>query len=126
MNPILHRIISYFFASVWIMNGLYCKVLGYVPRHEQIVGRILGLDYAHILTLLIGISEILVSIWIISNIKHRLCVNFQIIIIVAMNILEFFLAQDLLLWGKLNIFFAFIFVVLLGIHEYILKPKINS
>lgn len=29
-------------ALVWLVNGLWCKVLGHVPRHEAIVARVLS------------------------------------------------------------------------------------
>jgi len=42
-------------SLVWLINGLFCKVLDFVPRHELIVSRILGTEYTLILTKLIGI-----------------------------------------------------------------------
>jgi hypothetical protein len=36
------RILNYGIASVWIANGLFCKLLNLVPRHQRIVARILG------------------------------------------------------------------------------------
>ncbi|MCB0660408.1 MAG: hypothetical protein KDC04_05710, partial [Saprospiraceae bacterium] len=53
-----HRILTVFIAIVWQANGLLCKVLNLVPRHEQIVARILGDNYSRILTILIGLSEV--------------------------------------------------------------------
>ena len=38
-------------SLVWLVNGLYCKVLNFVPRHQLIVARILGEDFARILRL---------------------------------------------------------------------------
>jgi hypothetical protein len=37
-------------AAAWLVNGLFCKVLNFVPRHEEIVRRILGDEYSVFLT----------------------------------------------------------------------------
>ncbi|MBL9170823.1 MAG: hypothetical protein JNN07_24030 [Verrucomicrobiales bacterium] len=52
-----------FFAGVWLVNGMYCKVLDGVPRHRWIVARILGEDHSLFLTRLIGIAEIAMAVW---------------------------------------------------------------
>ena len=119
----LHTILNYFIAAVWIANGLFCKVLNLVPRHQEIVARILGNEYAGLLTRAIGISEILMAVWIISGIKPRLNALTQVLIIATMNIIEFTLAPDLLLWGHTNIFFAFLFILLILYNEFMLNPQ---
>ena len=116
------KIITYCIAAVWIINGLFCKVLNLVPRHQKIVARILGETYAAQLTKLIGIAEILMAVWILSRIKPRLNAMSQIFIIAVMNSMEFFLAPDLLLWGKANAFFAFLFIILIYYNEF----KLNN
>ena len=110
----INKLLSYFIAAVWLGNGLFCKVLNLVPRHQEIVGRILGNDHAVIFTKLIGFSEILMAIWVLSGIKSRLNAFTQIVIIASMNILEFFLVPDLLLWGKFNSLFAFLFIIVIS------------
>ncbi len=115
---IFQKTITYFIAAVWLVNGLICKVLGFVPRHEAIVARILGNDYASLLTLLIGTSEILMACWIVSRIQKRLNAVVQIAIIISMNTLEFMLAPDLLLWGKLNFLFALLFSFVIYYNEF--------
>lgn len=62
----LRKVLRYTIASVWLINGLVCKILNLVPRHERIVARILGEDFAPQLTRLIGFSEVMLAIWIIS------------------------------------------------------------
>ena len=113
------KVVNIFIALVWLINGLYCKVLNYVPRHQLIVARILGDDYAGILTRMIGISEIGMAIWILTRIKRRLCAITQILVVATMNIIEFVLAPDLLLFGRVNIFIAFIFIIVIFLHEFI-------
>jgi len=108
-----YRLINYFITLIWLVNGLFCKVLNFVPRHKAIVARILGPEHSSLFTFLIGLSEIVMACWILSGIMPRINVFMQILIISAMNILEFFLAPDLLLWGKANALFAFLFVLLI-------------
>ncbi len=121
----LYTAINYLVAAVWIANGLFCKVLNLVPRHGEIVARILGDDLARPITIAIGISEICMAVWILSGIKRRLNAFLQIIIIGTMNTLEFILAPDLLLWGKFNSLFAFLFICVIFYNEFILKKKIR-
>lgn len=108
---------------VWFINGLICKVLNLVPRHEKIVSEILGPDHAILLTRGIGVGEILLAIWIWTGIHSRLAAVLQMTLVLAMNVLEFFLAPELLLWGRLNGFFALLFVVFVGWHEFWQKPR---
>lgn len=120
----VHTILNYCIAAVWIINGLFCKVLNLVNRHEQIVGRILGEEFARPLTFMIGMSEIGMAIWILSGIKPRLNAITQITIVAAMNILEFVLVPDLLLWGKLNSVFVLLFILVVYYNEFGLNKKL--
>jgi hypothetical protein len=116
-----HRLITYLIALVWFINGLFCKVLNLVPRHESIVARILGSDYSTLLTKLIGGSEILMSIWVVSRIAPRLSAVAQIALVATMNTIEFLLAPDLLLWGRFNALFAFLFILLVFLNEFVFR-----
>ncbi|OUR99389.1 hypothetical protein A9Q86_12525 [Flavobacteriales bacterium 33_180_T64] len=107
---ITHKTLMLLIVSVWFINGLFCKVLHFVPRHEEIVSRILGNTYSSPFTVFIGILEILMAIWIVSGYKSKLNAALQIIIIALMNILEYIHVPDLLLWGKSNILFAILFI----------------
>ncbi len=122
-KSIIQNIIKYSIAFVWIANGLFCKVLNLVPRHEQIVSRILGTDFSRPLTILIGIFEIGMAIWFLAGIKPRLNTIAQIGIVATMNILEFVLVPDLLLWGKLNSMFALLFVFVVYFYHFRLNKK---
>ncbi len=121
----INKILTYFIASVWLANGLFCKVLNLVPRHEQIVARILGEDYSRPLTLLIGLAEILVAIWVLTKFKSKLNAIVQMVVVATMNIIEFIAAPDLLLWGRLNIVFAFLFIGLVYYNEFVLNKNPN-
>jgi hypothetical protein len=118
MAVLLYRTLTCLIALVWLANGLLCKVLGLVPRHEAIVARILGPAYAGPLTRLIGLAEIGMAIWVLSGLQRRWCVLLQMGLVAAMNTLEFFLAPDLLLWGRANALFASLFIGLLYYYDY--------
>jgi len=121
-----YRVLIFLIALVWILNGLVCKLLNFVPRHREIVAEILGQEYAWVLTKAIGFGEVLMGLWILSGIKPRLNAGLQIFIIAVMNSLEFFLAPDLLLWGRFNAFFALLFILTIYYNEFVLHPKITG
>jgi uncharacterized membrane protein YphA (DoxX/SURF4 family) len=122
----IHQILTYLIATVWLVNGLVCKVLNLVPRHEQIVASILGEDHARLFTILIGLAEILIALWVVSGIFSRLSAVIQMVIVATMNVIEFFLVPDLLLWGQMNAVFAFLFIILVYYNEFKLNPNPTS
>lgn len=121
----MRKFLTYLIALVWLVNGLCCKVLHLVPRHEQIVARILGDQYARPLTLAIGILETGMALWIISGIKSRFNAILQMVIVAIMNIIEFILAPDLLLWGRFNSLYACIFILLIYYTAFKLSPRVS-
>lgn len=112
---------NYIIAAVWIANGLFCKLLNLVPRHQKIVERILNTSHAELLTRAIGLSEIAMAVWILSGVMTRLNAITQIAVIATMNALEFILAPDLLLWGRFNALFALLFILLIFYNEFHLR-----
>lgn len=110
-------------SFVWLVNGFFCKVLGLVPRHEQIVGRILGDSNAPLLTQLIGVSETIMAFWVLTRFRSRLNAIIQIFLVAIMNILEFVLVPDLLLWGRYNALFALLFIGLVYYNEFVLNKS---
>jgi hypothetical protein len=124
MSRSKHQILNYLIAAVWSINGLACKVLNLVPRHREIVARILGYDHASFLTIIIGILETLMAVWILSRIMPRINAITQIIIIATMNIIEFFVVPDLLFWGRWNALFAFLFILLIFYNEFYFRKKL--
>lgn len=121
-----HQIMTAFIALVWLINGLFCKVLNLVPRHQEIISQILGSSNARLITILIGVSEILMTVWILSRLFSRLNAITQIFIIALMNVLEFFLVPELLLWGKANALFAALFIALIYYNEFHLSKKLQA
>ncbi len=120
-----HKILTFFIAAVWLANGLLCKVLNLVPRHEQIVAAILGESYSRTLTVLIGFSEIFMAIWVLTQYKSRINAVVQMAVVAVMNILEFILVPDLLLWGRMNAVFALMFIALVWFNEFFLNKNLK-
>jgi hypothetical protein len=121
-----HKIINFFIAAVWAINGLICKVLNFVPRHEAIVASILGSSHSRLFTILIGIAEVLMALWVASGVSPRLNAISQLIVIVIMNYLEYFMVPDLLFWGRLNALFAFAFMLMIYINTFYFSRKAPS
>lgn len=119
----LHKVLTYLIASVWVVNGLFCKILNGVPRHQRIVARILGEEYAPQLTKLIGIYEVLLAFWIVSFKWTRLCAWTQIGLVALMNAIEWVLAPDLLLFGHFNALNALLFMGIVYVNEFTLTSR---
>ncbi|PZR38162.1 MAG: hypothetical protein DI538_10375 [Azospira oryzae] len=121
----MNRILTNGIGVVWLINGLFCKVLDLVPRHQQIVARILGDNQAILFTKLIGIAEMVMAVWIWSRYKARLNAITQMIVVLVMNVLEFILVPDLLLFGKINSVFALSFVFVIYYNEFVVSKEFN-
>jgi uncharacterized membrane protein YphA (DoxX/SURF4 family) len=122
-QPLLKTILTIAISLVWLINGLFCKVLDLVPRHRQIVAHILGEEISTLATRTIGVLEILMFVWIVSGIKSRWCAVTQMLIIATMNTIEFFLAPDLLLYGKINSIVALFFISVIFVNEFFIGRK---
>jgi hypothetical protein len=120
---LVRTILTICISLVWLINGLFCKLLNFVPRHEEIVARILGAEHSSFFTKAIGIAEMLMFVWIISRIRSRWCAIMQMVIIATMNTIEFILAPDLLLYGKANSLVALFFIAVIFYNEFILGKK---
>jgi hypothetical protein len=118
-----NKLLNYLIAAVWIVNGLFCKVLNLVPRHQEIVARIIGNVHAGGLTRAIGFSEMAMAVWILSGLKTKLNAITQVVVIATMNGLEFLMASDLLLWGRFNALFAFLFILVILYNEFYLRNR---
>lgn len=119
----INKLLNYCIAAVWLVNGLFCKVLNLVPRHQQIVARILSEQYSAMFTKAIGFAEIGMAAWVVAALWPRLNAVTQIAIIATMNVLEFILVPDLLLWGRLNLLFACLFILVIWYNTFYLKLK---
>ncbi len=110
-------------AAVWIVNGLYAKVLNRVPRHTKIVGRVLGEGWARPITVGIGFGEVALGVCILAGHQPRETAVVQIGLVSTMNVLEAIRAQDLLLFGRLNALSAAGFCAAVYVHGFHLAPK---
>ena len=126
VQKLAYKSLTYCIAAIWFINGFCCKVLNLVPRHEKIVSEILGPDHATLFTKLIGVSEVLMAVWILSGIKPRFNAIAQILVIATMNTIEFILVPDLLLWGRYNSLFALLLVLVIFLNEFVLHKKLNQ
>jgi hypothetical protein len=115
----VHRVLTVLIALVWIGFGLVCKVLELVPRHAEIVARILGPSHADSITRLIGVLEVLMGVWVLSRHRRRWAAIVQIALVGVMNLLETVLAPDLLLWGRFNAFFALGLMAVIYVNEWL-------
>ncbi len=61
------------------------------------------------------------AVWILTGWKSRLNAITQSIVIATMNIMEFILVPHLLLWGRFNIVFASMLIVLIIYNEFVLS-----
>jgi hypothetical protein len=84
-------------ASVWLLFGLFFKALGAVPRHRQIVARVVGEDRAGTVLWMVALGEIGLGLWMIAGRYLLVCAAIQTAFIAAMNTLELRHARDLLL-----------------------------
>jgi hypothetical protein len=109
-TPILF--LNFFIALVWLINGLFYKLLNLMPRHQLIVSGILGNDHAREITMLIGIAEVMMAVWILTRKLPVVCAWVQLFVIGTMNTIEFLKVPELLMFGKMNAVFALVLMLL--------------
>jgi uncharacterized membrane protein YphA (DoxX/SURF4 family) len=119
----MRALLTIFIASIWLVNGLFCKLLDYVPRQQEIIARILGNEYAPFLTNMIGLGEVFIAILIILGYHSRQIAILQVFLIALMNLVEISLAPDLLMFGKLNGLLALAFILVILYNEFYLAKK---
>jgi uncharacterized membrane protein YphA (DoxX/SURF4 family) len=84
-------------AAVWLVFGLLFKAIGFVPRHRQIVARVVGPERAALVLWLVAATEITLAAWLLLGRFLVACMVAQTALIVVMNTLELKYARDLLL-----------------------------
>src|SRR6185436_5242220 len=87
-------------ASVWLLHGLYHKLLHGSPRHLAIVQSVPGLHGARGARALaaIGVFEVGVAVWVLSGWHPPACAAAQTVALLSMNAIELTYARRLLLW----------------------------
>ncbi|MEO7918163.1 MAG: DoxX-like family protein [Thermoanaerobaculia bacterium] len=96
-RPRALMLVRYGIASIWLFHGVYGKLLGGIPRHQQIVARVVGASLAGAATRTIGLAEIVIALWFLTGKKPRWCAAAQTMMLAGMNAFELTHANDLLL-----------------------------
>jgi uncharacterized membrane protein YphA (DoxX/SURF4 family) len=94
-----HLALRILIGAVWVFHGLYSKLFNGIPRHQAILGKVLGVgdDISRPAILLIGVMEISLGIWAWSGRFPRSCALAQTLAVIGMNTLEICFAKDLLI-----------------------------
>ncbi len=111
-TDITDKAIRPFVASVWLVHGLYNKLLGGSLRHLAIVQSVPGLagDTGVRVLAAVGLFEVVLAMWILSRRAPRRCAVTQTVALLSMNAVELTFARHLLLWpaGLLPLNIAFL------------------
>jgi uncharacterized membrane protein YphA (DoxX/SURF4 family) len=107
------HVAQWLIGGIWIFHGLYSKLLRGIPRHRQIVARVLGEKHADLATNLIGFAEVVLGVWTLTGWHRVPCAAVQTLALISMNALEVALAVDLLISaiGMLALNAAFLVVI---------------
>lgn len=84
-------------ASVWLLFGLVFKLLGFMPRHLQIVERVVGPRHARSVLRAVALAEVGLACWMLVGRALPACMAVQTALIAGMNTCELRYARDLLL-----------------------------
>jgi uncharacterized membrane protein YphA (DoxX/SURF4 family) len=82
-----NKLIRLAIAFVWIYQGLWCKVLGGVPRHEAVIAAVpfIGSTADHSTLIMLGLLECGIGLWVLSGRWMRQAAIVQTVLLVAMN-----------------------------------------
>jgi hypothetical protein len=82
-----HKLIRLSIALVWLYQGLWCKVLGGVPRQEAVIStvRFLGAREVRVALITLGLVECGLALWVLSGQRMRQAAIVQTALLVAMN-----------------------------------------
>lgn len=75
-------------ASVWIYEGLWCKLLKGDPRQYEIVRSVpkYGPRFGAMFLRTLGVVELLSAVWVLSNKHQVLCALFQTLLLFSLNL----------------------------------------
>ena len=81
------RLIRFSIALVWLYEGLWCKVLGGVPRHAAVISSVpfIGPAGSRIALIVLGLVECGIAAWVLSGYRMRQAAIMQTVLLVAMN-----------------------------------------
>lgn len=74
-------------AMVWLYEGLWCKLLGGVPRHADVIAAapFIGPGAARAALITLGLAECGIAAWVLSGQRMRQAALVQTALLVAMN-----------------------------------------
>jgi len=74
-------------AMVWFYQGLWCKVLGGVPRQEAVISTVpfMGAAEVRIALMVLGLVECGLAVWVLSGQRMRQAATVQTALLAAMN-----------------------------------------
>lgn len=87
-------------ASVWLIHGLFNKLLHFSPRHLLIVQSVPGAAgrRGELVLAAVGLIEVGIAVWVLSGCAPFICAAAQTVFLLAMNVVELSFARSLLLW----------------------------
>jgi len=87
-------------ASVWLVHGLFNKLLHFSPRHLLIVQSVPGLagSRGEVVLTAVGLFEVGIALWVLSGWAAGICAAVQTVALLSMNVVELSVARSLLLW----------------------------
>ncbi len=102
---------------VWFYQGFWCKVLGKVPRHREVVEAtpFFPLRHARSFLLTLGVFESLLGVWVLSGLFPRAAALVQIGLLLGMNAGGLIWARAIIPDPPGMVFQNFAFVVLIWI-----------
>lgn len=108
----LGRLSTIVVATVWLVHGLFNKLLHFSPRHLQIVQSVPGLagSRGQLVLTAVGLCEVGIAVWVWSGWTAGICATVQTVFLLSMNVVELSVARPLLLWpaGLIPINLAFL------------------
>jgi hypothetical protein len=81
------KVVRVSIALVWLYQGLWCKVLGCVPRHLAVISAVplIGPAAGRVTLLLLGLIETGLGVWVLSDRRLRDAAIAQTILLFVMN-----------------------------------------
>lgn len=82
-----NKLIRLSIALVWLYQGLWCKVLGGVPRHEAVIAAVpfIGAGTGHAALIWLGLFECGIAVWVLWGHWMRPAAIVQTVLLTAMN-----------------------------------------
>jgi len=82
-----NKLIRLAIALIWLYQGLWCKVLGGIPRQEAVIAAapFVGSAAGHITLIALGLLECGIAVWVLSGRGMRQAAIVQTVLLAAMN-----------------------------------------